>query len=333
MAYDGGRLSGIPDPGDALQRRTRIVSEQAWLGYVENCGNWIGKRALSNSRGRVLLDLPTRVVAERLRTPQDEEFVLWTTSVKTADGIDEAQVEWSRPELAEFGALVADGSFSVGADIFQGEPISVDQCIFDETPKATLRVRTTHAFDWEGCLSGIVASRERRLPDSDKYEADGKRLSTKARLGLGFVEPAAWRSPQILFDYIQGEWEGRGLSVDSRTGETYNLVSRWKLKQGKDDRVSQSSVIRIAGGGPSRVFDAEAKVDENLLIYAEANVQVFLLPGGISVSSPIRIRSGRPFALETTFLMRPDCRKRVVRLYNRDCDWVNTLFINERRVE
>lgn len=329
MEYvDGGLPGGIPDPTDALQKRARIVSEQAWLGYVKNCGNWIGKRALSNSRGRVLLDLPTRVVAERFKTSQAEDFVLWKTSVKTADGIDEAQEEWSRPELAEFGALVADGSFSVGAEIFQGEPISVDQCLFDDSQ----RVRTTHAFDWEGCLSGIVASRERRLPNGDKRESDGKRLSTKARLGLGYVEPAAWRSPQVLFDYILGLWEGRGVSVDSRTGETHNLVSRWKLSQGMDGRVSESSVIRITDGGPSRVFDAEARIDENLLIYAEANVQVCLLPGGISVSSPIRIRSGRPFALETTFLMRVDCRKRVIRLYNRDCDWVNTLFINERRV-
>lgn len=321
-------LSGAYDFSGGLQKRSQNVSPQSWQGYITNCGNWIGKRALSNSRGRVLLDLPTRVVAERFRTSEDEDFLLWTTSVRTADGIDEVQEEWSRPELAELGALVADGSFSVGADAFQGQPISVDQCLVDDGR----RVRTTHAFDWDGCLSGIVASRERKLPDGDIRESDGKKISTKAKLGLGYVEPAAWRSPRILFDYSLGVWEGRGVSVDARSGETHNLASRFKLTQGVDDRVSESSVIRIAGGGPSRVFDAAAKLDENLLIYAEANVQKCLLPGGISVSSPIRIRSGRPFALETAFLMRPDCRKRVIRLYNRDCYWVNTLFINERRV-
>lgn len=322
------RLSGAyGSEGGDLRKRTRTVTEQSWQGYLKNCGNWIGKRALSNARGRVLVDLPTRVIAERFRTSKGEQFMLWTTRVRTADVIDEAQDEWSRPELAEFGALVADGSFSVGAEVFQGEPISVDQSLLDDSN----RVRTTHAFDWEGCLSGIVASRERKLPEED-FDANGNRISTNAKMGLGFVEPVAWRSPKVLFDYTLGQWEGRGVSVDARTGETHNLSSRFKLMPAEDDRIAESSVIRIAGDGPSRVFDAEGRRDENLLIYAEANVHKCLLPGGISVSSPIRIRSGRPFALETAFLVRPDSRKRVIRLYNRDCYWVNTLFINERRI-
>lgn len=277
----------------------------------------MGKRALSNSRGRVLLDLPTRITAERFCTPAGSTFVHWRTAVKTADGIDEVDDEWSKEELADFGALAADGCFSVGADRFQGQPITVDQCIFDDWRGTRARIRTTHAFDWEGCLSGMVASRERLTNNS----------STDS-----FVEPAAWRSPNVMLDYIIGIWDGRGVSIDSRTGESHNITSRLKLTQENGGPLSESSVLRIAGGGPSRVFDAKATVDKNLIFFPEANVQVFLLPGGVSLSAPIRIRSGRPFALETAFLMRPDCRKRVIRLYNRDCDWVNTVFINEMRV-
>lgn len=322
------RLSGSNDfGGGPSRRRPDTVTESSWAGYLKNRGDWLGKRALSNSRGRVLLDIPTRVTVERFKTPQGEQHIRWTTRVRTADAIDEAREEWSRSELAQFGALVADGSFSVGADIFQGEPITVDQAIMDDKT----RIRTTHAFDWEGCLSGIVASRERKLPDGD-FDENGKRISASEKAGLGYVEPSSWRSPNVFLDYSLGLWEGRGISVDAATGETHNLSSRFKLVEGEDNRVAESSVVRIAGGGPSRVFDAEARRDENLLIYAEANVQKCLLPGGVSVASPIRIRNGRPFALETSFLMRPDSRKRVIRLYNRDCYWVNTLFINERRI-
>lgn len=293
------------------------LTTQAWRGYLKNLGTWSGKRALSNSRGRVLVDLPTRVSAERFCTSSGEECVSWRTAVKTADGIDEVDDEWSQGELEDFGALVTDGSFSVGAEGFQGEPITIDQCLYDDWGGTCARVRTTHAFDWEGCLSGIVASRERLVSDEMR----------------SFVEPAAWRSPRVLFDYILGLWEGRGISIDSRTGERHIINSRLKLNQDIDGgSLSESSILRVACGGPTRVFDAKATVDENLIVYAEANVQMFLLPGGVSVSAPIRIRSGRPFALETAFLMRPDCRKRVIRLYNRDCDWVNTVFINERRV-
>lgn len=324
MASPDQPIGGLP-ASDRSLKGSLSFSSQAWSGYLKNLGNWIGKRALCNSRGRVLLDIPTRVITERFRTPDGEDFVLWRTLVRTADGIDEAEEEWSRLELGDFGALVADGSFSIGAQVFQGEPMKVEHCLTN----GQFRVRTTHAYEWDGCLSGIVATRERVLQESDS----GSQTRTAARqFGFGFVEPAAWRSPRLLFDYILGLWEGRGVSIDSRTGETHTLTSRQRLTQETEGVISDNSLLRIADGGPSRVFRGTAKLDENLLLYSEDNLQVFLLPGGIYVSSPICIRSGRPFALETAFLMRPDCRKRVIRLYNRECEWVNTVFINERRV-
>lgn len=262
------------------------------------------------------MDLPTRVSAELFRDPiAEDEFVLWRTAVRTADGIDEVDDEWSRAELKQFAALANDGCFSVGADAFIGDPITVDQCVLDEWRGAYIRVRSTHALNADGIISGVVASRE-RLHGAQKE----------------FVEPAAWRSPNLLLDYIVGLWEGRGISVDPTTGERHLITSRLKLNQEIGGPLSESSIWSIAGGGPSRVFDAQGNVDENLILYEEANVQTFLLPGGVSVSAPIRIRKGRPFSLETAFLMRPDCRKRVVRMYNRDCEWINTVFINERRV-
>lgn len=298
------------------------VPQSAWEGYLKNLGVWIGKRALSNSRGKVLIDIPNRVIAEQYRTSAKESFVLWRTAVRTGENIDEAEEEWSRSELADFGALAADGSFSVGAQVFFGEPITVDQCLFEDN----IRVRTTHAFDWEGCLSGVVASRERYVTDVLGNSLD------EASLGLGVVEPAAWRNPRILFDYMLGLWEGKGVSINPRTGDICQLTSRLKHAQAADGRVSESSVLRIGDSGPTRVFEASGKMDGNFIIFPESNVQLFLLPGGVFASAPIRIRKGRPFTIETAFLMKPDCRKRVLRLYDRECQWINTVFINERRV-
>lgn len=121
------------------------------------------------------------------------------------------------------------------------------------------------------------------------------------------------------------------MSVDARSGETHTLTSRQRLVM-EEGVVAEESVLRIADGGPTRVFRGRARLDENLLVYAENNIQVVLLPGGIYVSSPVYIRAGRAFVVETAFLMRPDCRKRVLRLYNKEQEWANTVFINERRI-
>lgn len=320
-------LSNYENPLDS--GRVPGVSSKSWTGYLKNVGVWVGKRAISNARGKVLIDLPSRTTAERYRTSSNDEFLLWKTVVRTIDGLDEAEEEWSRAELADFGALAADGSFSVGAEVFRGEPITVDQCLVD----GAFRVRTTHAFDWDGCLSGLVASRDKHVADAlSEVMTDGTLTAPESKLGLGFVEPAAWRTPRILFDYTIGLWEGRGVCMNARTGQIFELTSRLKLSQGLDGRITESSVLRIGDGGPSRVFEASGKMDGTMILYAEANTQAFLLPGGVLVSSPIRIRRGRPFTLESAFLMKPDCRKRVLRIYNRDCEWINTVFINERRV-
>ena len=143
------------------------------------------------------------------RTSSNEEFVLWRPSVRTADGIDEVDEEWSRPELADFGALATDGSFSVGTEVFQ-EPTTIDQCLLD----GNFRIRTTHGFDWDGCFSGVTVSRDRILPD--EVDEEGKKRSPHDRLGKGFVEPAAWRSPNVLLDYLLGLWKGRGMPIDSQ---------------------------------------------------------------------------------------------------------------------
>lgn len=303
----------------------RKLTTAAWNGYLKNLGIWTGNRSLANPRGKVLIDLPSRVTAERFQTPEGEQFVQWRTTLRTADGVEEAIDEWSQAELVEFAALAADGSYSLGPPAFSGEAITIDQCLVDEN----FRIRTTHAFDWEGCLSGVVSNRERYLC---AVTHPGENTSNKTSPSPSpSVEPIAWRNPRVLFDYTIGLWEGRGICIDARTNIIYNLTSRHKTSQGAGMLVVESSVLYIGNGGPSRVFEATGRLDGNFILFTEANILSMLLPGGVLVSSPIRIRRDRPFTIETTFLMKPDCRKRVLRLYNRDAEWINTVFLNERR--
>lgn len=331
------------------QTSQRGIPKPAWDGYLKNLGVWTGKRALANPEGRVLIDLPSRVTTQQFKTSQGDLFVLWQTALRTADAIEEGEEEWSQSELAEFGALAADGSFSIGAQVFVGEDITIDHCIFDEQ----WRIRTTHAFDWEGCLSGIIANRERKSTDPQQTQQQQKlfeqqqqqqnQIQQAQQLAIqqtpadmtaqqrAFIEPVAWRNPRVLFDYLLGVWEGKGICIDARTANVFQLTSRLRLAQGAGQLVTTSSILRIGEDGPTRVFEAAGKIDANVILFAEANVQMLLLPGGVYVCSPIRIRPGRPFTVETAFLMKPDCRKRILRIYNRDAEWINTTFLNERR--
>lgn len=321
------------------------MSDTAWSAYLQNCGVWAGRRALCNARGKVLVDIPTRVCGERFKTPDGEDCVLWKIQVETASGKDEAEEEWSRDELSEFGALSEDGSFSTGAVAFVGERFSVDQCVF----ATDSRVRSTLAYDWEGRLTGVVASRERKIPDEavakeQQLLAEGSASATGSSAGGGIVpadeteqtaqykiEPAAWRSPTVLLDYSLGIWHGRGVVVDVRTYMTRTVSTVLQMKMEADDVLTQRSQLSI-GKKPGLVVESSAKLDANTALFAEANLQLMLLPGGVTVSCPIQIWAGIAFTLEVAFLVRPDSRKRILRCYDENCNWTQTVFVSELRV-
>lgn len=304
----------------------------------------------------MLLDIPVRVFVERFKTPDGEDCVLWKTAIETAAGIDEAEEEWSREELGEFGALTEDGSFSAGNESFVGERFSVDQCIFEKVDNT--RVRSTFAYDWEGRLTGLVASRERKISNNSMTESSplvSSEDSSASQMGTAisssslsesnseatpkndtsqltsYIDPFAWRSPTALLDYSVGVWSGRGVVLDSRTHMTRTITSRLELVLESDDVLAQRSQISV-GGRPGLVVEASAKLDENTALFAEANLQLMLLPGGVSVCCPVRIWTGISFSLELSFLIRPNERKRVLRCYDENCDWIQTVFIREVRV-
>lgn len=343
------RLSAMlsdPSAGAPPPRGRASVSDAAWSAYLQNCGVWAGRRALCNARGKVLVDIPTRVHGERFKTPDGDDCVLWRIQVETAAGKDEAEEEWSREELAEFGALSDDGSFSTGAVAFVGERFSVDQCVF----ATDARVRSTFAYDWEGRLTGVVASRERKIPEEaiareQRLLAEGDAATGETAAAGGLlaapsadeqqsqykIEPAAWRSPTVLLDYSLGIWHGRGVVVDVRTYMTRTVSTVLQLKMEADDVLLQRSQLSI-GKKPGLVVESSAKLDANTALFAEANLQLMLLPGGVTVSCPIQIWAGIAFTLEVAFLVRPDSRKRVLRCYDENCNWIQTVFVSELRV-
>lgn len=319
--------------GDSSERRSRVsLSASSWRGYLLNSGVWTGRRALCNSRGKVLVDVPVRVCTERFRTPAGEDCVTWRTEVQTAAGVDEAEEEWSKEELAEFGALASDGCFSTGDDLFVGERFTVDQCLVHDLS----RVRATYAYDWEGRLTGVVASRERKLSEHASSSSAITKSGINGDGAFGFetapyIEPAAWRSPSVLLDYTVGIWEGRGVLLDSRTYVTSTIGSRLELRLEPGNVLRQRSQL-ITTSGPSLILEASARLDANTALFPEANLQLMLLPGGVSISCPIRVRPGVAFALELTFLARPDFRKRILRCYDEQAQWIQTVFLSERRM-
>ncbi len=316
------------------------VSDASWNAYLQNCGVWSGRRALVNARGKVLLDVPVTVVANMFSTPDGDQFVLWTTAVKTATGIDQVQEEWSRDELGQLGALTEDASFSAGNDAFVGERFSVDHCLFDSFDD--FRVRSTFAYDWEGRLTGIVSSRERKVTNNSPATVnllsgtniDPADLSSSLSLPsptTSFVEPAAWRSPTVLLDYTIGTWYGTGVILDAKTLTTRTLESVVEISLEAGTILVQKSKISI-GNRPGLVVESSARIDGNTALFPEVNMQLMFLPGGVTISCPVRIWPGLSFSLELCLLTRPNMRRRILRCYDENSNWIKTMFITESRV-
>lgn len=312
------------------------VSDSSWAGYLKNCGVWTGRRALVNSRGKVLLDVPVSINTECFKTPEGEPFVLWRTVIETASGTDSVEEEWSREELGYFGALTEDASFSTGNDTFDGrERFSVDNCLFGDMDDS-FRVRSTFAYDWEGRLTGVVSSRERKSPAVPNSSTSGDdiaktQLSTQLSTTKPFIEPAAWRSPTVLLDYTVGSWRGSGVVLSAKTRTTRTIESAVDLALEAGGVLLQRSRITI-GRRPGLVVESSARMDENTALFSEANMQLMFLPGGVSVSCPIRIWPGISFNLELCLLARPNLRRRLIRCYDEDARWIQTVFITELRV-
>lgn len=238
----------LSNSGEPNKRPRARLPNASWDGYIRNVGVYVGNRALCDGRGTVLADFRTRVEARQYRASEepDDEFLLWKTTVYTGDGPDSIDEEWSRDELANLGALVGDGSFSKGPNVYVGERCTVDQCLCD----GSLRVRSTCAFDWEGRLCGIVASREKRQEPSGGDSGPGTSSMARTKDGeLPEVEPAAWRSPNVLLDYMLGEWNGRGILLNRLSGKVRQVSSKLCLRQSDSLLVHQVSGLSIDGGG------------------------------------------------------------------------------------
>jgi hypothetical protein len=235
--------------------RRHVVSEASWNGYLQNVGLFTGNRAICNGRGTVLADVPTQVYTQRFRSGKNigDEFLLWDTAVRTADGVEHAEEEWSRDELADLGAFGADGSYSIGPTVYVGEQFTVEQCLRD----GPLRVRSVHAFDWEGKQCGLVASRERLQNVEMPAKSSGFSSIVPGDVSFSsspLIEPAAWRSPNVLLDYMMGTWLGKGVLLDRISGSTRRVSSKVTLKRTDGALISQTAALAIDGAGPGTTF-------------------------------------------------------------------------------
>lgn len=239
--------------GGSRRRRRHLPADQ-WEGYLRNLGVYNGHRAVCDGKGTILADFRTEVVTERFRSGENEndEFLLWRTAVRTADGLEKSDEEWSRGELAEFGALAADGSYTLGPTVYIGEQFVVEQCLSEDS----FRIRSIHAFDWEGRLCGLTACREKRIERRGEAASDVSSLvpSLTSSSQGSQIEPAAWRSPSVLLDYMLGTWTGRGIIVDKATGITRLVRSEHRWKQTDELMVRQISSLVVEGSSQRKFW-------------------------------------------------------------------------------
>lgn len=190
---DGG-YGPPPDGYDDDDRTPADVAEQladpalaeedalAWTGHLRNVGTWVARRQLLSARGDVLASVRTRVttaVDHGRGAGDDLAAITWTTTVLDGTGGDRREgprgrrggppppprprrrrlvTRATRGALRGRASLCADGSFSDGRPAVGGERHVITLGIVD----AELRAVVALAYEWDGVLSGVTVSRERR---------------------------------------------------------------------------------------------------------------------------------------------------------------------------
>lgn len=131
--------------------------------------------------------------------------------------------------------------------------------------------------------------------------------------------------PFLTLDALLGEWVGEAVTIypDLREPDSYSTQMYLQLDGG--GKLIQS--LSFA----NRTITSTATLKDSIIFFEDNQVQVLLLPGGASVTSPLRSQLGQPFFLEVGWLINPCFRQRMIRTYNDKGEWVSLTLVSENK--
>lgn len=275
-----------------------------WDCLLQNSGIWAGSFTQVSPQGTQLEDTPTIVSL----TPSSDQRTMRQVVRRLKQPPEELVLEYST--LARGVLFLENGAFSQGA--LQYGPFSefgAELGLIETHPDGTpgdRRLRIVHLFNKASELAQITLIREHRE-------------------GTTPTSP-----PPLTVEALLGEWHGEAITVypDWRTPTT--MTSTLRLHRDGQNRLVQ----QLAFGTSGRSLTSSATINGAVLTFDQGTppVQVVLLPGGASATSPTQIVSRQSFFLEAGWLLHPTLRQRLIRTYDSTGEWVSLTLVTERKV-
>ena len=136
-------------------------------------------------------------------------------------------------------------------------------------------------------------------------------------------------NPPVQIDELLGEWRGEAITIypDWRSSDTYSTTLKLQINQ--SGRLIQS----LSFG--ERTITSSATIQDSMILFdanPQKQVQVLLLPGGASATSPLQVHLRQPLFLEVGWLIEPNLRQRMARSYNDKGEWTSLTLVTEQRV-
>ncbi len=270
------------------------MATSQWERLLKNQGVWVGSFAQFTPAGDLISDTPSVVTLKAL----DGGNLMRQEIRQSPPGTEPKQTVLEYRSLARSVLFFENGAFSQGS--IQWGPLSdfgaeLGLIAGDE------RLRVVSLFDKQSHLAQVTLIREHR---------EGT--------------PVPLRSPLALADGV-GLWEGQAVTLypDLRPAETQETRLEVTYQEGL---VTQTRSFRDRP--PHRL---QGRWEDNRILFRSETpeMQLLMLPGGVSLTCPLQIQPRYPFFLEVGWLLAPGQHQRMIRQYTAQGGWHSLTLITE----
>ena len=271
---------------------------QQWNNLLTHLGVWEGSFTRLSPQGEVIEDTPSLVSLEGLNQQQTVRQTIEKFSALGEEPTSQQSMEYQ--SLNRNTLIFENGAFSVGSSQFSPFSEFGAELGFIERDR---RLRLVPLYDQQSQLSSITLIREHRQGVT--------------------VEP----SPPLRVEQLLGEWQGEAITLypDLRPRESYR--TRLNITQ-------QGNQLQQTLKTDQWEFTSSATITDRALRFTQGaqTVQVLLLPGGASCTTPLKIENRQPFFLEAGWFVDATQRQRLIRRYDERGTWMSLTLVVERKV-
>ncbi|MFB6275222.1 MAG: DUF3598 family protein [Halothece sp.] len=272
---------------------------QQWNNLLTHQGVWEGSFTRLSPQGKILDDTPTVVSLQALNEEQTVRQTIEKFSAFNGEQTSQETMEYQ--SLNRNTLIFENGAFSVGSRQFAPFTEFGAELGFIERDR---RLRLVPLYNQDSELETITLIREYRQ---------------------GTTTPS---SPPLSIEQLIGTWHGKAITLypDLTPRETYS--TQLNIER-------EGNILNQTLKTQQWEFTSSAKIDNHCLVFEQGvhTVQVLLLPGGASCTTPQQIKNRQPFFLEAGWLIDANCRQRLMRRYDERGTWVSLTLIVEEKAE